>query len=104
MSIMDGCVLVVCSGAVGHVWHAPDRTEETGRGALDAELKLLKAVARQRHEVDVVAIGECLGSLARCVAAGGCLAGGGAGGGEDGRLGVSLDGYGYMSRVKPRAA
>jgi hypothetical protein len=34
MSIVDGCVLLVCSRAVGHVWHAPDRMEETGRGAL----------------------------------------------------------------------
>jgi hypothetical protein len=34
MSIVDGCVLLVCSGAVGIGWRPTDRTEHTGRRAL----------------------------------------------------------------------
>jgi hypothetical protein len=33
VSIVDGCVLLVCSGAVGQVWCAADGTEHTGHAA-----------------------------------------------------------------------
>jgi hypothetical protein len=40
MSIVDVCVLLVCSGVVGHVWHAADRTEQTGLRALPGRCSL----------------------------------------------------------------